>query len=26
MRPEHRRVPHVDCHRGARGRTPDRLQ
>jgi hypothetical protein len=26
MRPQHRRVPHVDCHRGARGRTPDRLQ
>lgn len=26
MRPEHRRVPHVDCYRGARGRTPDRLQ
>ena len=26
MRPEHLRVPHVDCHRGARGRTPDRLQ
>jgi DNA-binding transcriptional LysR family regulator len=26
MRPEHRRVPHVDSHRGARGRTPDRLQ
>jgi hypothetical protein len=26
MRPEHGRVPHVDCHRGARGRTPDRLQ
>jgi DNA-binding transcriptional LysR family regulator len=26
MRPEHRRVPHVDRHRGARGRTPDRLQ
>lgn len=26
IRPEHRHVPHVDCHRGARGRTPDRLQ
>lgn len=26
MRPEYRRVPHVDSHRGARGRTPDRLQ
>jgi DNA-binding transcriptional LysR family regulator len=26
MRPEHRRAPRVDCHRGARGRTPDRLQ
>jgi hypothetical protein len=26
MRPEHRRVPNVDRHRGARGRTPDRLQ
>lgn len=26
IRPEHRRVPHVDCHRGARGRNPDRLQ
>lgn len=26
MRPEHRRVPHVDSHRGAHGRTPDRLQ
>jgi hypothetical protein len=26
MRPEHRRVPHADRHRGARGRTPDRLQ
>jgi DNA-binding transcriptional LysR family regulator len=26
MRPEHRRVPHADRHRGARGQTPDRLQ
>ena len=26
MRPEHRRVPHADRHRGACGRTPDRLQ
>jgi hypothetical protein len=26
IRPEHRRGPHVDRLRGARGRTPDRLQ